>query len=488
MKILKTLALLFVLSLLTTSCFNDDVDDNLITNSEINDFVWKSLNLWYFWQDDVQDLADDRFTTDQEYTDFLNSFASPRDLFDHLKFSSEDRFSVIVDDYNALLNSFSGVEMSNGVEFGLFTIDNEPPIYGIVRYILPNSDASDKDIKRGDLFIGVDGVELNADNFESLLFGESSSYTLNMATISNDEIVPNGKEVFLTKEVYTENPVYISKTIDVGGTKIGYLMYNRFTSDFDQQLNAAFGEFQATGIDELVLDLRYNPGGRVSSAKHLSSMITGQFTGQLFLKERWNDKVQSSLSPELLEESFVDELTDGTSINSLNLEKVYVLAQRSSASASELLINCLNPYIDVIHIGGNTRGKNEFSLTLLDVPSCSYVFFDGCDDNPNPNHTWGIQPLVGRNENSVGFLDYDEEGLAPDIAFPEVITDFGMLGEIDEPLLARAIQVITGSGRMAPVSTDVSYQMISDSKMYTPMRDNMYVVPDKGFIRLEFDK
>lgn len=478
--------LVILLLVLTTSCFNDDRDDNLITTTEINDFVWKSMNLWYFWQQDVNDLSDTRFSSNQEYTDYLNSFASPRDLFDAIKFN-EDRFSWIVDDFNELLNSFQGVFKTNGVEFGIFRInEGGDDLFGIVRYILPNTDASTKNIIRGDLFLSVDGVALNINNFINLLFEGSDNYTLNMAEISGGNIVSNGIDIDLTKQEYTENPIFIAKTIDVGNIKVGYLMYNGFTSNFDKQLNDDIGEFKSNGIDELVLDLRYNLGGSVSSAINISSMITGQFNNQLMFRSVWNDKIQALLSDDDLNQNFVDMLLgNGSLINSLNLNKVYILAQGSSASASELVINSLDPYINVIHIGGNTRGKNEFSITLLDIPTCSYVNFSECNDSPNPTHTWGIQPLVGRNANADGFFDFTTEGLIPDILFPENLANFGVLGEIDEPLLARAIQHITGNGRTMnpPIK---QFEIITSSKMNTPLRDNMYIFPDKN-LNLKFD-
>ena len=486
-----TLNVLLVILLLglTTSCFNDDRDDNLVTTTEINDFVWKSMNIWYFWQQDVNDLADNRFSSDQEYIDYLNSFSSPRNLFNDLKFTEEDRFSWIVDDYNELLNSFQGVAKTNGVEFGIFTLEEGgTEVFGIVRYILPNTDASSKNIKRGDLFFSVDGNPLNIDNFFNLLFDGSDSYTLNMAEISGSEIVSNGIDIDLTKQEYTENPILIKKTIDVNGIKVGYLMYNSFTQNFDEQLNNAFGEFKANGISELVLDLRYNLGGNVDSAINISSMITGDFTGDLFLRQQWNDKLQALFSDASLNEYFVDKLIgNGATINSLNLNKVYVLAQGSSASASELVINSLDPYIDVIHIGKNTIGKNEFSITLFDIPECAFVLTNDCNGNPNPTHTWALQPLVGRNANAFGFLDYAEEGLIPDIIFPEDIANFGVLGEIDEPLFARAIQHITGNGRSAYNLPQIQYNIITSSKMQMPLSDNMYVIPKEDLLK-KFEK
>ena len=466
-------AMLLLLCLSITACFEDQ-DDNTIANTDIKDFVWKGLNLWYFWQNDVPDLADDRFSNAQEYATFLDSYSTPDALFDNLLFN-EDRFSWIVDDYFTLNNSLNGISKSNGMEFGLGTINGGPDVFGAVQYILPNTSASSSTLQRGMLFLTVDGVQLTESNFGGLLFADNDTYTIGLAELdTTNNLVLTGETVTLTKQVYEENPVLISNTFTVDGIKVGYLMYNRFTSNFDQQLNDAFGTFVAEGVQDLVLDLRYNPGGSVGSAINLSSMISGEPTSNLFLKQRWNDKIQAALSDEDVSRNFVDQLSDGTAINTLNLNKAYILAQGTSASASELVINGLTPYMDVIHIGNTTRGKNEFSITLYDSPDCAY----SCTTGINPSHTWAMQPLVGKNENADGFYQY-EAGLQPTILLEETVANYGVLGQQDEPLLARAIQHLTGNGRFGTTTEASSkFRINKSSNFQTLTRDNMYLDSD----------
>jgi hypothetical protein len=223
-------------------------------------------------------------------------------------------------------------------------------------------------------------------------------------------------------------------------------MYNGFTSTYDTQLNNAFSSFQNANISDLVIDLRYNGGGSVNTARILSSLIAGQLNGQLFIKQRWNAKVQPQLSDNQLNRYFTNTNSDGASLNSVQLNTVYILTTRSTASASELIINALDPYINVVQIGTTTRGKNEFSITLVDDPGNSYVYNSNREGFINPENSYAMQPLVGRNENSVGFLDYTE-GFTPETILAEDLNNMGILGDINEPLLAEALSQISGTGR-----------------------------------------
>ncbi|NAS11698.1 carboxyl-terminal protease [Flavobacteriaceae bacterium R33] len=481
----KYLAPLLGMAFLLASCNNDDdagvggpsgPDPDPSANVVVQDFMWKSMNIWYFWQAEVDDLADDRFSTNAEYTEFLESESSPENFFNNKLRFSEDRFSFFNDDYRELTNNLAGISRSNGVEFQLFFFGDSNEVFGFVKYIIPNSDASTKDISRGELFTGVDGQTLTENNYQDLLFGENNTYTLNMADIANDVITPNGKEVTLTKEEgLVENPVFIVDSFNVGGSNIGYLMYNGFTNEFDEQLNDAFGQLKAAGVTELVLDLRYNSGGSVNSSRLLSSMIYGTNTNDLYIRQRWNPKIMAAFSAEDVEDYFASETGDGSPINTLNLSRVYILTSRSTASASELVINGLDPYIEVILIGRTTTGKNEFSLTMVDDPSrdgAPFIYTPSRENQINPDNQWAIQPLVGRNENAAGFFDYTS-GFPPDIELDEDLENLGILGDVNEPLLARAIEAITSpaSKRDFTVKTPAPY--FTSSRMFQPLKDNM---------------
>ncbi|MDV7138538.1 S41 family peptidase [Maribacter sp. TH_r10] len=483
---MKKYVLLFLsIGVLLTACKKSDddltppdgIDPDPIADVEVQDFMWKAMNFWYFWQADVPNLADDKFPNTDEgiaaYTEFLASESEPGTFFDDQLLYSEDRFSFYSDDYTELTQSFAGISKSNGLEFGLVKFSDSDDVFGYVWYIIPDSDASTKDISRGELFTGVDGQTLNVDNYIELLFGDNDTYTLNMADIANNQITPNDKEVTLTKmEGLVENPVFLSKTFDIGGEKIGYLVYNGFTNEFDEDLNDAFGNLKAEGVTSMILDLRYNPGGSVNSARLLSSMIYGTNTDELFLRQRWNDKIQAQLSDSQLTDYFASETSDGSALNTLNLSKVYIIATYNSASASELVINGLAPYIDVVHIGETTRGKNEFSITMVDDFEGSYIYNSERESEINPNNQWAIQPLVGRNENADGFSDYTS-GLTPDIELEEDLENLGAWGDPNEPLLARAIQEITGTTGKRSFEVSMPASVMTNSKMFSVLKDNM---------------
>jgi len=472
---MKKYLLLFVgLGILVTSCSNDDDNPVITTNIVVQNFMWKAMNLWYFWQGEVDDLADDRFSTEKDYNDFLRATPGPKDFYNKIQFP-EDRFSFYSEDYTTLINSFKGISKSNGLEFGVVKPDSGDDFYCYVRYIVPGSNAAGKDIERGDIFTRVNGQRLTANNYRNLLFGNNDTYTLGMATIEDGQTSDILNEVTLTKfEGLIENPILVSKTLDISGQKIGYLMYNGFTSSFDEQLNEAFGQFVANGVAELVLDMRYNPGGSVNSSRLLASMIYGKKTNDLYSKQRWNEKIQSQISPSRLERYFADTTGKGTPINTLNLSRVFIIATNSSASASELVINSLEPYVKVIHIGQTTRGKNEFSITLVDDPGNHYLYDKSREDSINPQNNWAIQPLVGTSENAKGFYDYTD-GLAPDIPLKEDYANLGVLGDPAEPLLARAIQEITGTSSKISFTPQMTGTVIMGSEMQKPGKDNMFL-------------
>jgi carboxyl-terminal processing protease len=243
---IKFLIVLFLALLSFQSC--DDNDDKW--TSDERTFIWKGLNLYYLWQADVPNLADDRFSDQWRLNNFVLGYSKPESLFESLLYKPDsrfsaaeavDRFSWIVDDYRELEGQLQGNTNSNGVEFGLnLKSTGSKEVIGWVRYIVPNSDSSTKNIKRGDIFYAVNGITLTVDNYSELLFGSENNYKINFADYSNGTFIPNGKSVDLTKTPLEENPILINKVIVSGSHKIGYLMYNGFYSNYDSMVEGLF--------------------------------------------------------------------------------------------------------------------------------------------------------------------------------------------------------------------------------------------------------
>jgi len=426
-KLLTYVLLLFIL----ISC--KDEDDNISTRQydfEIEDFIWEGLNTFYYWQNTVPDLADNRFYSQKSYAGFLSQFNANYELLFESLLSKKDRFSWIMSDYTALEKQLSRVYTTSGMMLGLGRIGDSNNLFAFVRYVLPDSDAATKNIQRGDLFLSVNNEQLTIDNYQDLLNSEVKSFTIQLAQISGQKITPKGVSVDLIKAEIQENPIHVHKVIELNNAKIGYLMYNGFVADFDNQLEIAFAEFQTQGVNHLIVDLRYNRGGQTSSSIKLASMITGQFSGEVFAQTQHNDKLWSYNEDYLFESTAVQ----------LEMDRLYVISSADTASASELLINGLSPYIDIILIGDDTTGKNVGSYSIYD-----WIDNEG---NVNPRHTWAMQPITLKIANSEGFADF-ESGLQVDYHLEEDIASLGTLGEIDEPLLRKTLEVM---GLISPKS------------------------------------
>ena len=434
---------LFIINLLITviilsACRKDEppYDESALA---INEFIWDGLNYFYLWYENVHDLSDDRFANSIQKRDFLIPYDDHEELFYDLLYTPTDRFSWIVDDYEELEKLFQGITTSMGFKYTLINLTGDN-LTGVVKYVIDDSPAYHAGIKRGDLFTKVDGFFITVSNYRDLLY-EKSSYTLTMASLDNGILHETGS-ISLTAEEVHENPVYITKIIETDGKKVAYLYYSGFRSNYEEELNNAFSYFLSQSASELVLDLRYNGGGSVSTTAKLGSMIFDTDTNKIFIRKVYNDKYSEYLLNEYGESAFywtlynhiVTEDEQIVPVNSLGLDKLYVLTSGNSASASELLINCLKPYIDVVIIGTTTYGKNVGSITVKDIDQ---------NGNINPDHKWAMQPIISQSSN----VNYESEyynGFDPDYYVAEDLTDLLPLGDENELLLKSALDIIQG--------------------------------------------
>lgn len=472
----KSLLYLLLTGLILVACEKDDVGEdpkpvkNEDSELEVEEFVFRGMEEFYLYEADVPEFRSGYFKNDDEKQEFLASFASPENLFSHLTVP-EDEFSYITDDYHALNDQFDGKSGATGIEYGIGGISNSNNIFGFITYVLPGSSAEEEGLTRGTLFTEIDGTKLTMSNFVDLI--SQKSFEITLAYIDRDGyLVTSDETATLEDRSYTANPIYLDTIYEYEGQKIGYLMYNSFIANFDDELNAVFGEFKSQNINHLILDLRYNGGGSVASAVSLASMVTGQFEGEIFMKEQWNEKYQTyfeTYQPDYIFNYFDDKIRTGEAINSLNLSEVYVITGYQTASASELIINGLRPYINVVQVGETTTGKFQGSITLYDEPDLT------SEDKANPDHTYAMQPLVFKTANALGHSDY-AEGLDPDLPLKEDIVNMGVLGDPSERLLQATLDQILGRQQMmrAMFHTTEKFEIIGGKEMFDPKVQRMY--------------
>jgi len=201
---------------------------------------------------------------------------------------------------------------------------------------------------RGDKITAINGV--NYSDITDAQWNEFIRKPVDDLTATFDLLSVDGtsRTVTVTKASYTEKTVHTYGTRQINGANVGYLRIDSFRQTTAAEINTAVDSFVDAGITELVLDLRYNGGGFTSVALDLASQIVGSaFVGEVYAKHSYNSTYSSYDFVENIEEQALN----------LNLPRVVVLATRNTASASEMIMNGIAPYIDVVVIGSETNGK-----------------------------------------------------------------------------------------------------------------------------------
>jgi len=388
------------------------------------------MSIYYLWNTSIPN----RLNYNMPPEEFFESILYKRDA----KSGDRDRFSHIQDNYLELQNSLQGITPHDiGFEYvGYRIAENSTEVIGQVVYVKPGTDAETVGVMRGDYFTQVNGTALDTINWRKLLSDSKTSVTITFFNSATMQFVDKTVRKFA---YYAEDPVFFDKVYEVNGRKIGYLVYNFFApgpnNRYDRKLNNVFGSFKSKGITDLVLDLRYNNGGYMSSAILLGSMIVPDLNaGNVFIKTEFNSLLQAAYINEFGEDALIDRFIERLNavelVNNVGgtIQSLYVLTSRWTASASELIINGLKPYMQVFLIGNTTVGKNVGSILIYED-----------DDAKNK---WGMLPIVLRYYNRDGNADF-ADGFAPDI----LEHDNGAklpLGDMNEEMLKIAIDHITG--------------------------------------------
>jgi carboxyl-terminal processing protease len=458
-------ALFFVAAAILLGCKHDpDPTPANANNTYVNNWILENMQYWYFWKDQMSTSGDKNQAPDTYFKSLLYS---------------GDRFSWIQDNYQELLNSLKGITKEAGFEFVLYReASGSNDVIAQVVYVKPNSPAATAGLVRGDVITHINDQHFTVANYQDLLELMKENYTIKYkSTDAETQTYSAEKTASLTTTEYTEDPNYLHKVIEANDRKIGYYVYNFFADGptsgskvYNDAMDAIFSEFKSAGITDLVLDLRYNSGGAETSANNLASLIgTGVDNTKIFAKKQYNDKVEADFQKEANAQEY---LTSKFSTKTQNIgsqltnSRVYILTSHRSASASELVINALKPFMDVFIIGDTTYGKNVGSISLY-------------AENDSKN-TWGMQPIIVKVSNTLGQSDYST-GFYPNVIHPDKSLFVYPLGDTRETLLSLAIGQITGTASTgrdmlnAPRLDEIGHSLDGKRRSYNLIMDRSHL-------------
>lgn len=381
-----------------------------------NAVFFEFLQNTYLWYDQLPPSIDPE------------AYSSVNAMLDDVRFE-QDRFSGF-SEKQAFDDFF---ENATFVGFGFSSDSASDPNAYIVRYVFTGSAAEQAGLARGDKLTNINGFSI-ADIAEQQLSNETvfgpnqEGFTIDVTFEK-----PSGTvvETQMSKVAVNTNTVFATEVLQTNIGSVGYLSFqNGFIEPSNDELIAAFADLATQQVDELILDLRYNPGGRVSVAGNLASFITGNLAdGQVFTTLEYNDKNTNRN----VTVNFTDK------INALDLSRVVVLTTSGTCSASELIINGLSPHIEVVTVGNATCGKPV-------------------GQSPDEYCDMVLSAINFRTVNSLGQGEYFD-GLPPTCQVQDqIVADWGSL---DDPILAEAVNYLN-TGSCGPVAAGKS--VVSRSK------------------------
>ncbi|MEX1032344.1 MAG: S41 family peptidase [Cellvibrionaceae bacterium] len=397
------------------------------TGLDERNFLRSWSNETYLWYDEIIDRNPANYET-PEYFDLLKTDATtpsgnPKDQF---------HFSIPTDQWQS--QSQSGVSVGYGATWVL--LKATPPRELIVAYVEPGSPAAsgDANLRRGDRVVAIDGVRLeDGDDVGTLNAGLSPSQQGETHEFTVRDVDGNLRPSFsMSADNITQSPVLEVATLSSG--EVGYILFNDHIATAEAQLIDAITQLHDAGIEDLVLDVRYNGGGFLAIASQLAYMIAGptNIAGREFETLTFNDKrTDENVVIPFVNETVGLSVPEFQPLPTLGLSRVFVLTGPGTCSASESIMNGLRGVdVEVIQIGSTTCGK-------------PYGFY------PQDNCGTTYFTVQFRGENAKGFGDYPD-GFSPEdqvsnagVPIPgcSIGDDFtNELGDPDEARLAAALQ------------------------------------------------
>ena len=291
--------------------------------------LYKIMHDAYLWYDKVPQL---------DYT----AYEDLPDLLEALKYHTYDKWSYVTTQ-SSYDNYF---EEGKYIGYGFSISYTAGDAY--LKLVYKDSPAYRAGFRRGTEILEINGLsvsEIASRQLWGSIYGERE-----VGVASRFKVIIEGeqKEITLYKEEVTAYSVLHQSVLERAGKRIGYLVFNAFIEPSAAELDAAFAAFQSAGIEELIVDLRYNRGGRVHIAQYLASLIAGErAAGEIVASLNYNDRYTRWNEAYLFQKES----------HGLDLERVYMITTEESCSASELLINGLTPFVEVTLVGSRTCGK-----------------------------------------------------------------------------------------------------------------------------------
>jgi len=450
----------------------------------VSQFVYDGLSTYYLWAD---------YMTNKKPT---IRDVDPEKYFERVLYTTDTQnsWSWITDDVSELLADFSGEPLAFGFSLAFATTAIEGEYYAVVKYVFPDSPAANEGLIRKDLIGKINGQPITDNNWQ-LLYG-STPVNLTIYKLTSTGILQD-RMVNLAPVPIKTDPVLIDSVYQIGGKKIGYLFYTDYITNYNNRLYEVFSKFKQDDVTDLILDLRYNGGGAVSSAIYLASLIAPRAAVENkspFVIMDYNNLLNTSFDQWYKEAPPADKYMydrkdylgtydpkDSNPLDAnLDLKTVYIIATDDSYSASELTLFCLKPYMNVVHIGYDTGGKYTASWTIhgydeeFGVPVYDETKLSSSEKNQLKN--WAMQPIVAiyANKDSENFSNPGY--LIPDHKLEEgfgYINYWTPLGDTKDVLLGQALYLISGDESYLPVQPQAMRSTL-------PIRKEMLNSHEKG--------
>lgn len=432
--------LIMLLSAFMVSCNRtDDETPNFPegTTEYTNLWIQDSMRRYYYWADQMPAKPNYHLPA----KDFFKSLLSP-----------QDRFSFIVN--TADPNTYpKSVRNLFGFDYAILQLSGGEVIT-VIKMVLKNSPASNSGLERGMIIKKINGQTITTSNAQQLTESISDKTVIDL-TVGNwqNGAIINEKNVTVYYGYSLEQPL-LSRIFDQNGKKTGYLYMYDFPDGMTSALKQKFSEFKSAGIQELILDLRYNYGGSVSSAAALCAMIpSGISENSQFIIYKGNKnggEVKRTFSQQIAYDPGALSFT-ALHANSLGLNKVYVLTSKSTASAAEIVINNLRPYMNVIQVGEATLGKDMAGFSIEDKRQPKKI-------------TWQMHPVIYKVFNANGEGGYSN-GISPQFTVNEFNNlPILPLGDPNEAVLSSVLnKIYSKQGNTNAGGSEIKVLFQSDS-------------------------